>query len=87
MNIKILKDLFQMTIERRNLWNRQDQIIHKRIMVDLDLLKSGKVELQSTIDRGNLRQFLGIFCKKLTLIEEPSRQECAFCKVRRADSR
>ena len=34
---------------------RQDQIIYKRIMVDLGLLKSGKVELQSTIDRGNLR--------------------------------
>ena len=31
-------------------------------------LKSGKVELQSTIDRGNLRKFLGIHCKKLTLI-------------------
>ena len=51
-----------------NLWNRQDQIIHKRIMVDLGLLKSGKVELQSTIDRGNLRVFLGMHCKKLTLI-------------------
>ena len=37
-------------------------------MVDLGLLKSGKVELQSTIDRGNLRKFLGIHCKKLTLI-------------------
>ena len=37
-------------------------------MVDLGLLKSGKVELQSTIDRRNLREFLGIHCKKLTLI-------------------
>ena len=27
-----------------------------------------KVELRSTIDQGNLRQFLGIYCKKLTLI-------------------
>ena len=35
-----------------NLWKRQDQIIYKRIMVDLGLLKSGKVELQSPIDRG-----------------------------------
>ena len=42
--------------------------IHKRIMVDLGLLKSGKVELRSTIDRGNLRKSLGIHCKKLTLI-------------------
>ena len=44
MDIKILKDLFQVTTERRNLWKRQDQIIYKRIMVDLGLLKSGKVE-------------------------------------------
>ena len=45
MDIKILKDLF-LTIERRNLWKRQDQIIYKRIMVDLGLLKwkSGAVE-------------------------------------------
>ena len=47
---------------------RQDQIIYKMIMVDLGLLKSGKVELWSTIDRGNLRQLLGIYCKKLPLI-------------------
>ena len=46
------KNLFQMTIERGNLRNRHHQVIHKRIMVDLGLLKSGKVELQSTIDRG-----------------------------------
>ena len=68
MDIKILENQFQVTIDRGNLWNRQDQIIHKRIMVDLGLLKSGKVELQNTIDRGNLRQLLGIFCKKMTLI-------------------
>ena len=55
MDIKILENLFLVTIERGNLWKRQDQIIYKRIMVDLGLLKSGKVELQSTIDRGNLR--------------------------------
>ena len=48
--------------------NRHHQVIQKRIMVDLGLLKSGKVELRSTIDQGNLRQFLGIYCKKLTLI-------------------
>ena len=68
MDIKILKDLFQLTIERGNLCNRHDQIIHKRIMVVLGLPKSGKVRLQSTIDRGNLRKILGIHCKKLTLI-------------------
>ena len=68
MEIKILENLLQVTIERENLCNRHDQIIHKRIMVDLGLLKSGKVELRSTIDRGNLRKILGIHCKKLTLI-------------------
>ena len=68
MDIKILENLFPVTIERGNLWKRQDQIIYKRIMVDLGLLKSGKVELRSTIDQGNLRQLLGIHCKKLTLI-------------------
>ena len=67
MDIKILKDMF-LTIEQGNLLKRQDQIIYKRIMVDLGLLKSGKVELRSTIDRGNLRKCLGIHCKKLTLI-------------------
>ena len=68
MDIKILENLLQVTIDRGNLWKRQDQIIHKRIMVDLGLLKSGSVELQSTIDRGNLRVSLGMHCKKLTLI-------------------
>ena len=31
MDIKILENLFQVTIERGNLWNRQDQIIYKRL--------------------------------------------------------
>ena len=39
-------------------------------MVDLGLLKSGKEELWSTIDQGNLRQFLGIYCKV-----DPHREE------------
>ena len=42
MDIKILKNPFQVTIERGNLWNRQDQIIHKRIMVDLGLSQEWK---------------------------------------------
>ena len=54
MDIKILKDML-LTIDRGNLWKRQDQTVHKRIVVDLGLLKSGKVELRSTIDQGNLR--------------------------------
>ena len=49
MDIKILKDLFQVTIERGNSCNRHNQTIRKRIMVDLGLLKSKKVELRSTI--------------------------------------
>ena len=46
----------QVTIDRGNLIDRHHQVIQKRIMVDLGLLKSGKVELRSTIDQGNLRQ-------------------------------
>ena len=61
-------NLLQVTIDRGNLRIRHHQVIQKRIMVDLGLLKSGKVELRSTIDQGNLRQLLGIHCKKLTLI-------------------
>ena len=68
MDIKILENRLQVTIERRNLCNRHNQFIQKRIMVDLGLLKSGKVELRCTIDRGNLRKFLGIHSKKLTFI-------------------
>ena len=60
-----------MTIERGNLWKRQDKIIYKKIMVDHGLLKSGKVELQSTIDRGNLKEFLGDTLQKV----DPHREE------------
>ena len=70
MDIKILKNLLQETIDRWNLRNRH-QVIQKRIMVNLGLLKSGKVELRSTIDQGNLRKLLGIYCKKIT----PHREE------------
>ena len=42
MDIKILEHLLQVTIERGNLWKRQDQILYKRIMVDLGLLKSAR---------------------------------------------
>ena len=49
---------------------RQDQTIHKRIMVYPGLLKSGKVEMESTIDQGNLFKILGIHREKLTLIVE-----------------
>ena len=49
MDIKILENLLQVTIDRGNLRNRHHhQVIHKRIVVNLGLLKSGKVELRST---------------------------------------
>ena len=67
MDIKILKDMF-LTIERGNLLKRQDQTIYKRIMVYPGLLKSGKVEMENTIDQGNLIEILGIHWGKLTLI-------------------
>ena len=68
MDFKILENLLQVTIDRWNLRNRHHQGIQKRIMVDLGLLKSGKVELRRTIDRRNLRKLLGIWCNKLSLI-------------------
>ena len=43
MDIKILENLLQVTIDRGNLRNRHHhQVIQKRIMVNLGLLKSGK---------------------------------------------
>ena len=89
MDIKILENLLQVTMGRGNLCNRHDQIIYKRIMVDLGLLKSGKVELRSTIDRGTPEEISWDTLQKV----DPHREEpllgrkCAFCKVRRADSR
>ena len=68
MDIKILGNLLRETIDQGNLRDRHHQVIQKRIMVDLGLLKSGKVELRSTIDQGNLRKFLGMYCQKLPLI-------------------
>ena len=67
MDIKILGNLLQ-TIDRGNLRDRHQQVIQKRIMVDLGLLKSGKVGLRRTIDQGNLRKLLGMRCNKLSLI-------------------
>ena len=68
MDIKILNNLF-LTIERGNPWKRQDQTI-LRIMVHPGLLKCGKVEMESTIDQGNLIKILGIHWGKSTLIVE-----------------
>ena len=66
MDIKILGNLLQETIDRGNddrsgkPERPTPQVIQKRIMVNLGLLKSGKVELRRTIDHGNLRELLGI---------------------------
>ena len=53
MDVKILENQLQVTTDRWNLSNCHHQFIQKRIMVDLGLLKSGKVELRSTIDQGS----------------------------------
>ena len=68
INIKILENLLQVTIDQGNLRNRHHQVIQKRIIVNLGLLKSGKVELRSTIDQGNQEKLFWIRDKKLTLI-------------------
>ena len=46
------------------------KLFHKRIMVYPGLLKSRKVEMENTIDQGNLIKILGIHWEKLTLIVE-----------------
>ena len=66
--IKILGDLLLQMIDHCNLRGRHHQVVQKRIMVNLGLLKSGKVELRRTIDQGNLRKLLGMKCNKFALI-------------------
>ena len=65
MDINNLNNLF-LTIARGNLLQRQDQTT-LRIMVHPGLLKCGKVEMESTIDQGNLSKILGIDWKELIL--------------------
>ena len=60
MDIKILGNLLQVTIDRGNVRDSLQQDIQNRIKVNLGLLKSGKAELLRTIDQGNLRKLLGI---------------------------
>ena len=86
MDIKILENLLQVTIDRGNLRNRHHQVIQKRIMVNLGLLKSGKVELRRTIDQGNLRNFLGMQ-KVAPHREDFFSAEMRIPQVRRDDSR
>ena len=58
MDIMNLNNLF-LTIERGDPLKRQDQTT-LRNMVHLGLLKCGKVEMESTIDQGDLSKILGI---------------------------
>ena len=51
MDIKILENLLQVTIDRGNLRTRHHQVIQKRIMVNLGLVKSGKLILSCANDR------------------------------------
>ena len=53
-----------------NLIDSPQQVIQNWIMVVLGLLKSGKVRLRRTIDRGNLMKLLGMQCNKFVLIME-----------------
>ena len=63
------QDPEQPVLDDRAGGKRQDQTIH-RIMVHPGLLKCGKVEMESTIDQGNLIKILGIHWKELILIVE-----------------
>ena len=65
MDIMNLNNLF-LTIERGDPLKRQDQTT-LRNMVHLGLLKCGKVEMESTIDQGNLSKILGIHWEKSIL--------------------
>ena len=59
MDIKMVGNLLRETIDQGDLRHRHYQVVQKRIMVNLGLLKSGKVELRRTIAQGNLRKLLG----------------------------
>ena len=53
IQIKILGDLLLQMIDQGNLIDSPQQVVQKWIVVVLGLLKSGKVRLRRTIDRGN----------------------------------
>ena len=62
MDIMNLNNRF-LTTARRDPLKRQDQIT-LRNMVHLGLLKCGEVEMENTIDQGDLSKILGIHWKK-----------------------
>ena len=53
MDIKILENLLQVTIDWGNLMDSPQPVIQNRIMIVLGLLKGEKVRLGRTIDQGN----------------------------------
>ena len=55
-------------IDRGNLIDSPQLDTQNWIMTVLGLLKSGKVRLRRTIDRGNLIKLLGMRCNKFVLI-------------------
>ena len=57
-------------IDQGNLIDSHQQVIQNQILIVLGLLKSGKVRLRRTIDRGNLIKLLGMRCNKFVLIME-----------------
>ena len=65
MDIMNLNNLFLTTAQGDPLQS-QDQIT-LRNMVHLSLLKCGKMEMENTIDQGDLSKILGIHWKKLIL--------------------
>ena len=81
MDIKILENLLQVTIDRRNLRNRHHQVVQKRILVNLGLLKSGAAEHDRSWKPEKTSWDM------IQQIASPIRRKCAFRKVRRDDSR
>ena len=83
MDIKILENLLQVTIDWGNLMDSPQPVIQNRIMIVLGLLKGEKVRLGRTIDQGNLIKLLGMRCNHLSSSWKcSSRRKCAIRKVR-----
>ena len=61
MDVKILENSVASDDRSGNLSNRHHQVVQNRIVV-FSIIK--KVELRSTIDRGNLRQKIWLYIAK-----------------------